>query len=96
MMEVKCSKEKEIAEMAVKIDNIEKNVGEIKQTQKETLTEIRELFQTVSTTYATKEELKTEITRLEASRNFLADNWDKIIYMIALAVIGLLYLKDKI
>ena len=95
-MEHTCNKEMEIATMAVKIDNIEKSVEEVKSAQKEMAKKLDTFYQMANETYVTKPELQAEITRLEASKSFLLDNWDKIIYMAFLAFVGLLYLKDKI
>ena len=82
--------------MAIKIDNIEKNVEEVKDSQKRMSNKLDTFYQKATETFATKEELKKEISRLETSRNWAASNWDKIIYMMALAIIGFLYINDKI
>ena len=95
-MEIVCSKEKEIAIMAEKIDNIEKNIEEVKQNQKEMSEKLDVFYQTANFTYSTKDELKKEVSRLEISSNFISANWDKIIYMLFLIFVGLLYMKDKI
>ena len=95
-MSTPCTEAERIGRMEVHLENMGKSIEEVKDSQKEIASDLKTFYQTANATYATKDELKTEITRLEVSKNFLADNWDKIIYMIALAVIGLLYLKDKI
>ena len=92
----KCNKEKEIAVMTIKVENIEKNVDETKKDVKELHTKMDGFIETSNKTYATKDELKTEIGRIEQSKTFLRENWDKIIYMIALLVIGMIAMGDKL
>ncbi len=91
-----CTESERIVRMEEQLKSNGREISEVKSLQKEMANDLKTFYQTANSTYATKEELEKEITRLEVSRNWIADNWDKIIYMFALAVIGLLYLKDKI
>ena len=92
-MEHHCNKEKEIAEMAIKIDNIEKTVGEIKQDQKAMLTEIKELFQTVATTYATKDELAEVKKEVKKNASWVTDHLGVVVICSTILIAGIIFIN---
>lgn len=91
-----CTETERITRMEVKLDNVEKGIEEVKDLHKEMSSDLKEFYQTVDSKYATKDELKNEITRLEKSKDFLSDNWFQIITVLFFAAMGLAYINDKV
>ena len=100
---ISCSKEKELGEMAADIRNIKTDMTEMKKDSKEILSCIHALKEELPTTYATKkevEQLRKDLIARDINQDnnsnkkwsWIANNWDKIIYMIAMSVIGIILL----
>ena len=94
--DIDCKTKEEVSIIKVKIENIEKNIGELKTSHKEMYKELKEFFQKADEKYATKAELDKVVTRLEASRNWLMSNWDKLLHFLFLAFLGFLVIYDKL